>query len=351
MRLAKRYTALFTICISLFVALCNTSCEHRPLVDPSERDYIRVYFDEHIKNVSYGFYNDLPLETGYTTPKVLRIGLYNPTSGQQVYEGYLQHSGSDERGNYVDGYIPTIEGKYNLLINKFDGRSTFLKNELKYDEAQVYTKPISESIRKALASVRDVSELESGTILNQPDHFFVESEESKEFKETFAMDTLRNADGDYFTARSVVKTYYLQINVKGAEYVSSASGYLTGLAGSVYLANRALNEEDESCIFFQLQSNHTNKRAIVSQAYTTFNTFGKIPSTEGKLYIVFEFKTTSGAVQVEEIEVTDLFETDMVKNEQWIIIDKLIEIIPNVSDGGMAPTVDDWGTITGDITI
>ena len=113
----------------------------------------------------------------------------------------------------------------------------------------------------------------------------------------------------------------------------------------------ALNEEDESCIFFQLQSNHTNKRAIVSQAYTTFNTFGKIPSTEGKLYIVFEFKTTSGAVQVEEIEVTDLFETDMVKNEQWIIIDKLIEIIPNVSDGGMAPTVDDWGTITGDITI
>ena len=247
MRLAKRYTALFTICISLFVALCNTSCEHRPLVDPSERDYIRVYFDEHIKNVSYGFYNDLPLETGYTTPKVLRIGLYNPTSGQQVYEGYLQHSGSDERGNYVDGYIPTIEGKYNLLINKFDGRSTFLKNELKYDEAQVYTKPISESIRKALASVRDVSELESGTILNQPDHFFVESEESKEFKETFAMDTLRNADGDYFTARSVVKTYYLQINVKGAEYVSSASGYLTGLAGSVYLANRALNEEFSFC--------------------------------------------------------------------------------------------------------
>ena len=139
--------------------------------------------------------------------------------------------------------------------------------------------------------------------------------------------------------------------MKGAEYVSSASGYLTGLAGSVYLAGQKLNEEDESSIYFQLKSNHINNRSEVSQAYTTFNTFGKIPSVDGKLIVVFEFKTVYGTVQVEQIELNDLFETDLVKNEQWIIIDKVIEITPDASGGGMQPIVGDWGKVEGEITI
>jgi CRISPR/Cas system-associated exonuclease Cas4 (RecB family) len=195
-----------------------------------------------------------------------------------------------------------------------------------YDDALVYTNPVSESVLYSLNSARGNSEPIVNNILNEPDHYFVASEESMLIKETFALDTLKNAQRDFFTARSVVKTYYLQINVKGAEYVTSASGYITGLAGSVYLADRRLNEEDESSIYFQLKSNHTTKRTEVSQAYCTFNTFGKIPDADGKLIVVFVFKTTYGTVQVEEIELNDLFETDMVKNEQWIIIDKIIEI-------------------------
>lgn len=352
MRWMKFYRTLLVICTLMLTLACYTSCEHRPLEDPSNKHFIRVYFDEHIKNVTYGFYDESRQESDYATPRVLNYAFYDPLTGRREYQGYLQNAGSDERGNYVEGYVPAIEGEYNLLINKFDTRSTYLKDEHAFNDALVYTKPVSESVLRSLTSVRSASDAIPGVILNEPDHFFVESEEAMKIEETLALDTLKNAEGDFFTARSVVKTYYLQINVKGAEYVTSASGYLTGLAGSVYLADRRLNEEDESSIYFQLKSNHTTNRSEVSQAYCNFNTFGKLPASDGRLIVVFEFKTTYGTVQVEEIELNDLFETDLVKNEQWIIIDKVIEITPDPNNtGGMQPTVGDWGQVEGDITI
>ena len=68
--------------------------------------------------------------------------------------------------------------------------------------------------------------------------------------------------------------------------------------------------------------------------------------------MVFEFKTKYGTTQVEKIELNDLFETDMVKIEQWIIIDKVIEITPDANNpGGMQPSVGNWGQVEGDITI
>ena len=347
---AARWLAdtLLARCTTRMVALCSflcllASCEHRPLEDPSNKHFIRVYFDEHLKNVTYGFYDESRQETDYTTPQVLGYAFYDPLTGRREYQGYLQSTGSDERGNYIEGYVPAIEGKYDLLINKFDTKSTHLKDESVFDDALVYTNPVSDDIMRSLASARATSDAAPDMIiLNEPDHYFVASEESMLIKETLALDTLKNAEGDFFTARSVVKTYYLQINVKGAEYVTSASGYLTGLAGSVYLADRRLNEEDESCIYFQLKSNHTTKRSDVSQAYCTFNTFGKLPASDGRLIVVFEFKTKYGTTQVEKIELNDLFETDMVK----------IEITPDANNpGGMQPSVGNWGQVEGDITI
>ena len=45
---------------TLYVCLCSavlSSCEHRVLTDPTNVHYVRVYLDENIKNVTYGFYN------------------------------------------------------------------------------------------------------------------------------------------------------------------------------------------------------------------------------------------------------------------------------------------------------
>lgn len=122
-------SSAFTLLLALMLMMVSSACEHRPLIDPANRHFLRVYFDEHIRNVTYGFYDRAQQDSGCTVPKVMRIALYNPSSGKQVYEGYLQKSGHDAKGNYVEGYIPVSEGVYHMLMNRFDGTSTHLRNE------------------------------------------------------------------------------------------------------------------------------------------------------------------------------------------------------------------------------
>ena len=42
----------------LMAMLMMISCEHRVLEDPINTHYIRIYFDQNIKNVTCGFYNE-----------------------------------------------------------------------------------------------------------------------------------------------------------------------------------------------------------------------------------------------------------------------------------------------------
>ena len=353
MRNTMSFFALFCR-MSLMLLLIGliSACEHRQLVTPANKHFIRVYLDEHIRNVTHGFYNDTHSEheIEYSTPRVLRVALYDPMSARQVALGYLRQTGSDERGNYVEGYISAREGEYNMLISKFDCVSTHLRDENMYDLVQVYTNPISQPIKNALHSTRDPFEPHVN-ILNEPDHFFLGSVKGIKLKDTPVPDTLYNAGGDHFSAESIVYTYYLQINVKGAHHISSASGYLSGFAGSVKLCDQSLNQNDQVSIYCQLHSNHVSSRSDVTQAYAVFNTFGKLPDAESVLTAVFEFKASDGSVHIEKKEITHLFETDMVKVNQWIILDDVVEFESTSGDGGLEPNVGDWSTIYGDITI
>lgn len=337
---------------AIFSLLLTTGCEHRQLSDPANKHFMRIYLDENIKNVTHGFYNEAhsEYEIEYSTPRVLRVALYDPATGKQTALGYLQKTGSDERGNYVEGYISASEGEYNMLISKFDCISTHLRDENVYDQVQVYTNPISQSIMNALHSTRDPFEPHNN-IVYEPDHFFLESVERIALKNNVQPDTLYNAEGDHFTAESIVYTYYLQVNVKGASRVSSASGYLSGFAGSVNLCDQSLNMNDKASIYFQLKSNHVSSRSDITQAYAVFNTFGKLPDAEGVLTAVFEFKAADGSVHVEKMVITHLFETEMAKNNQWIIIDDVIEIEGVSDEGGLDPNVGNWDNIYGEITI
>ena len=44
--------------LSLLFLIVFGGCEHRELVEPTEKHYVRVYLDEHIRNVHYGFYDE-----------------------------------------------------------------------------------------------------------------------------------------------------------------------------------------------------------------------------------------------------------------------------------------------------
>ena len=347
---------LFLIFYSAIFFLLLSGCEHRPLIELTDRHYIRIYLDEHIRNVSFGFYDETKEKPKYRRPEVLRVTLSDTQSGEVLSEEYLYEKGNDEKGAYIHGYVTAAPGTYNLMAYNYDTESTHVKDQFDYWKMEVYTNPVSEDLRNRLQSVRSVEESRSEVIRYEPDHFFVSSIEHVTLGRSRGIDTIRTKLHEHPVAESVVKTYYMQVNVRGAEYVRSAVALITGMAGSVKLYDRSMVEDNASSIFFNLK-NGTSRQptGIETQvAYATFNTFGKLPEVEGYIEITFEFHMVNDEVQTETIRVTDMFDTPMVKENQWIIIDKMIEIVPPEGEGkggGLSPGVTHWQQIEGEITI
>ena len=351
------FNRLFFILYSSFFIFLFTGCEHRPLIELTDRHYIRIYLDEHIRNVSYGFYDETKEKPAYKTPEALRVTLSDPTTGEVVVEDYLHEGGTDERGNYIHGYLQARPGTYNLLAYNFDTESTHVKYQNDYEQMEVYTNPVSDELRNRLQTVRSVESSRAEVVRYEPDHFFVTTIDDVTLETVAGTDTIWAEKQEHPVAETVVKTYYMQVNVKGVEYVRSAAALITGMAGSVKLHNRQMVSDDPSTIYFSMQngravSKGTNEMTTVG--YGTFNTFGKLPDVEGYIEITFEFHTTDNRVQTEIIRVTDMFETEQVKEKQWIIIDKVIEIVPPEGEetgGGMSPGISQWEQIEGSITI
>lgn len=342
----------------LILLLCQ-GCVHRPLEDRyfKENLFVRVYFDENIRNVNFGFYDESKKKPEYSSPQALRVVLCDETTDKVVGERYLYDSGRDERGYYIQGALNVPDGKYNMLAYNFDTQETKIRNDNSYSEMTAYTLALSESEASRIFSSR-ASDDEA--ICRQPDHLFVTRIEGVEIKteeKSEQTDTLKTKEGAYPTAESIVKTYYMQFNVKGVEYVRSAVALISGMAGSKNMHKDEMVKEDVASIYFSLNNGKEKNRSTNEEsavAYATFNTFGKLPHTEGYIEISFEFNTIYNTVQTETFRVTDMFETDEVKEKQWIIIDKVIEIIPPEgmeSGGGMTPGVNDWLEIEGCITI
>lgn len=337
----------------LLISIALPSCIHRPLEDPYNGHYIRIYIDEQIKNVTYGFYDETRKKPEHKRPTILRVALADPISGKVMSERYLQSHGEDERGYYIDGYIAAEAGNYNLMVYNFGTEKTKIRKESKYFDAQAYTNPVTENYYQYFPMMQ--AEIDNNTIRYCPDHLYLVSNEPLKINKQLGIDTLYNTEGDYFTAKTVVLSYYLQVKIKGFEYVSTAVSLMSGMAGSTTLCNREMNESDPASIFFDLDytevgrtKDNTTKTAVL---YTTFNTFGKLPKENNIYTINFEFTRTDGSSQVESIDITSMFDEPLVKYEQWILLEKEIVITPTQTTGGMTPGVDKWGDVFGDIQL
>lgn len=358
----KWHCNLLTALLALFfLTLVCTGCEHRPLEDMflKENIFVKIYFDEAIRNVSYGFYDESKKRPDYSSPQSVRVMFFENASGKFVVERYLHKCGRDEGGYYIQGSMSVPNGEYNVLAYNFDTKEIMTKNDDTYSDITAYTRPLNDSEMNLIFSSRGGTEEYDEPIHRQPEHLFVARVEdfvinTSEF--TLTPDTLLTSDGEFPIAETIVKTYYFQFNVKGVEYVRSAVALITGMAGSKNMQTGKMVTDDIASIYFGL-NNGKEKRSRESEvntvAYATFNTFGKLPHTEGYIDITFEFKTIYNTVQTETFHITDMFETQQVKEKQWIIIDKVIEIIPpeDTEGGGMTPGVNDWEEIEGSITI
>lgn len=342
---------IFTFLFTMTFLFCFCSCEHRPLVDLNTMHYIRVYVDEHIKNTTYGFYSENRDKPEFNRPNVMRVVLHDPQTDRMITDKYLQNSGFDENGYYLDGYINAVPGTYNLMTYNFGTESSQIKNENSYTQSFAYTNTIATHYYNYIPQAR--VELANDKIVYEPDHLFVDNRTEITIKETDHVDTLYNSAGKHFESASIVQTYYLQVRVKGIQWVTTGASLITNLAGSKYLHNQQMNEKDPVTLFLDMHVAELDKSTDEAIIYTTFNTFGKLPNKETNIQITFEFTKVDGKTQTATIDITPIFETELVKKEQWILIEDIIEIEPptSVNDGGFKPGVDEWEDIWTDIII
>lgn len=345
MRGALKY--LFRSIVLMSVLMLSTRCVRRPLVDIGNTHYVRVYVDEEIKNVTTGFYDETLIKPDYSSPEILRVVLYDRTDGRIAAERYLRNRGSDSRGNYYYGYVVTPPGDYCLLTYNFDTGSTIIRNDHVFHGVEAYTGEISDQLRNSL-STRSGSD----RTVYCPDHLFVDSHDALHIDAGLDIDTLRNAYGDHFTAASVVKSYYLQVKVTGADHLSSAVGLLTGMSGSATLHDGNIREDDSVTVYFEMEKGE-NVAPDEAYIYTTFHTFGKLPGQDTELSITFDVKTKDGRKLTTTLDITDKFSSPEAVEHQWILLDQILNI-PDMDpsdEGGFAPGVGEWEDIETDIII
>ena len=332
------------VLVGISTLLCS-SCEHRILTDPTDVHYVRVYLDENIRNVTYGFYNESHEHPEYKRPLSMLACLEDAQTGEILYEGLLRNQGTDERGYYIEGYIGAQAGDYHLIIYQLGSPITLIKNIGNYFNMQAYTSIVGDRALGALSHTSKV--LGTDKIMQEPEHIMVSRYNDIHINHSERVDTLKTAEGDYFTARTIAKSYYIQLNITGVEWIRSAGAVLSGMAGSnqMHIEDGA-NENDPVNLFFWMLYNGNHQRSANGESsailYTTFTTFGKIPDLTSELTLNFEFVKSNGSSQVETIDLTEVFKTPLAVENQWLLLDKVIAITKPIGSEGMEPEVDGW---------
>ena len=341
--------------------LLMAGCEFRPLTDGGNVSYVRIYVDEEILNVTKGFYHADFHHPAYQRPEILRVALFDPEDGRMVSERYLRNQGDDERGHYYDGYLIVEAGTYNLVAYNFGTEATVVANEYQWWDMNAYTNEVSPSLADSFKSRGDGKAKADGepeSIRYDADHLFVANADEIEIKHHSTLDTLRNTNGEpWFRASSIVKSYYLQVGVTGAQYLSSSSVLLTGMGRSTRLRDRNFTEGGEATLYFGTMRGQYQyfgeKRDCI---YGTFGTFGRLPDADNQLTASVEMVTTYGTRIEETIPVTQVFLTEDAIVHQWLILDYVINIPappepPPSEGGGLNPAVGDWGDVESDLDV
>lgn len=338
----RHFFCSLIVCMSSVVL---SSCDHRVLTDPMNVHYVRVYLEEDIKNVNCGFYNESYEHPVFHTPTNIRACLSDVNTGDVVYEGLLRNRGSDERGNYLDGYVGAPAGDYNMIMYQLGSSITQIKCPNSYLDMMAYTHPVSDRILNYLPQTSKGVEREK--ILEEPEHLLASRCEGVRVKHSMEVDTLKAPNGDYFEASTIAKSYYLQLRIIGVEWVKAAAALLSGMSGSSRICEEdGLVEDDPIHLFFSMNYADKKKRsgeeASTAILYTTFTTFGKIPDLKSELILSFEFTKQDGSTQVERIDITEAFKTPLAMDKQWILLDEEITIVKPDGTGGMNPGVEGW---------
>lgn len=330
------------ILIIALVALATLwSCERRELEYGSVSVNLRLKVKLNVR--VNGEFEELP------EPEMMRVMFFDPDTYDLVTESYMPSTG---------GRITLPPGKYKFIGYNFDTEATLLRNDRNYYSIEAYTNEVSNAMRTSMlnairygmsATKADEEEdrvwelalqrLQENPIIYEPDHLFVSHQDVEVYN--IAEDQTIEAD-----AETIIETWKISVRIKNEQYMASARALLTGQIASNFIGlpkEEGKTDTDVTLMFdMKAASDADNNDMVVGQ----FNTFGKNPSVESRLWLTIIIKTVGGDTVEWHRDITDEFFTDEAYEDQTIHIEEEIDIPepqPGTGGGGgFQPGVDDW---------
>lgn len=322
------------ILITVFVLLA-TACERRELVEMNHvtKIAVRVNIDA-VANVTCDVYNE-KIQVPKIEPSAMHVLFYETESEKVVAESFISDVNVDAEGKRtIHGNISIMPGNYKMLIYDFGTESTIVENYYEWKDCMAFTNEISPALKGTLLSKADPKAIEEAYIVYEPDHLVVASSENEYVPYHEGIHTIQ-AD-----AISVVESYYLQIKVKGLEYVSSAQAILSGMVNANKISSNTKVVEPQATIWFDMEKSDDQGVPVIC---TIFNTFGRIEDSQNSLEVTFDIKTHDGRTIQEKFDISGLFLTEECIQHHWLLLDEEIVVPPPLSSGGgFAPELNDW---------
>lgn len=327
--------------LAALLLLTVTACQRRPL----EMSSVSINLNLRIKlNVQVnGQYQELP------EPEMMRVMFFNPETDNLITESYLPAKG---------GRITLPPGKYKYIGYNFDTESTLLRNDRNFNSIEAYTNEVPKSLKasminailygkKANTKADDedpdwetaVQQMEENPVVYEPDHLFVSRKDVE----------ILNIDGDQTIeadAETIIETWKITLRIKNAKYIASAKALITGQIASNFIGlpkEEGKTDTDVTLLFDMKAGSDSDENDFLEGQ---FNTFGKNPAVESRLWLTIIIKTTGGDTLEWHQDITEEYTTELAHDEQLIELEDEIEVPepenPGEGGGGFQPGVDDW---------
>ena len=315
-------------------------CERRELEYGNANVNLRLKINLNVK--VNGKIENLP------EPEMMRVMFFNPDTYELITESYLPAGG---------GRISLPPGHYKFIGYNFDTEAVLLRNDRNYYTIEAYTNEVSSALKESmLAAIRYGKSATKGTddesawnlaltkvqeqgIIYEPDHLFVSHQDI----------VVRNTSEEQVieaAAETIIETWKISVRIKNEQYMASARALLSGQIASNFIGlpkEEGKTNTDVTLMFdMQAGSDDDSNDVVVGK----FNTFGKNPSVQSRLWLTILIKTVGGETIEWHGDITDKFFMDDAVENQTIYIEDEIDIPqpenPGGGGGGFQPGVDDW---------
>ena len=329
------------VILALTVLTVLSGCMRRDLEYGSVNLNLRLRINLNVR--VNGKFEELP------NPEMMRVMFFDPETFELITESYLPPTG---------GRISLPPGKYKFIGYNFDTEATLLRNDRNYYSIEAYTNEVSSAMKSSIlnairygrsAATKGTNEeaweealtkVQESAIIYEPDHLFV----SHQDVEVYNIQEDQTIEAD---AETIIETWKISVRIKNEQYMASARALLTGQIASNFIGlPKEEGKTDTDVVLMFDMSAGTDARdndIVVGQ----FNTFGKNPRVESRLWLTIIIKTVGGDTVEWHRDITDEFFTEDAIEDQTIYIEEEIEV-PQPENpgggggGGFQPGVDDW---------